>query len=223
MTNPLRPLLVDGPHSLGNRFRARRWQRLLETFRDFAEFEVIDLGGTVESWSRAPVRPRSVTILNMFEPGISSDPSLSPIVGDACNAREVLERAGRNTKFDLVYCNSVIEHVGGHAKRLELAREVHALAPRHWVQTPYRYFPIEPHWLCPIMQFLPLAAAARLAFRWPLAHSRPNTYEQARDEVMWTELLTVTQMRTYFSTSTIFRERFVGLTKSLITVLDIGS
>lgn len=53
--------------------------------------------------------------------------------------------------------NSPLEHVGGgHERRLRFAESVHALADRHRVQTPYRYFPIKPHWLAPGMQFLPV-------------------------------------------------------------------
>lgn len=63
--------------------------------------------------------------------------------------------------FDLVYSNSVIEHVGGHARSCDFAGMVKTLARRHWgVQTPYRYFSIEPHWLFPGLQFLPQSARA---------------------------------------------------------------
>ena len=67
--------------------------------------------------------------------------------------------AGAPMSYDVVFSNSLLEHVGGHAQRAALAREVRSLAPRHWVQTPYRYFPLEPHWLFPGMQF-PLEAQA---------------------------------------------------------------
>lgn len=191
---------------------------LVDLFPDIEDMSVLDLGGTTDSWLRAPVKPRRLTIVNMYEPGTTDDPSVTPVLGDACVAGDVLRSAGLEAEFDLVYCNSVIEHVGGHAQRMRLALEARDLAPRHWVQTPYRYFPIEPHWVCPMMQFLPPAVAATVAYRWPLAHSRPATYEQARDEVLWTELQSVTQMRAYFPTSTILRERVVGVTKSLVAV-----
>lgn len=51
--------------------------------------------------------------------------------------------------FGLVYSNSLIEHLGGHARRAAFAEQVRSLAPRHWVQTPYRYSLIKPHWLVP--------------------------------------------------------------------------
>jgi len=73
-----------------------------------------------------------------------------------------------------------------------------------------------------MVRFLPLAAPSRLVLKWLLAQPRNDRQQQAGDEVMWTEPLTVTQIRTNFSTSTTFWERLLGLTKPLITLLDIG-
>ncbi|GAB3022569.1 hypothetical protein GCM10011376_28080 [Nocardioides flavus (ex Wang et al. 2016)] len=190
----------------------------LDRFPDLAEMRVVDLGGTVEAWERAPVRPAHVTVLNLTEPGESASDSIVAVRGDACEAVPVLAAAGASTSFDLVFSNSVLEHVGGHANRSRLADSVHALAPRHWVQTPYRYFPIEPHWLFPGMQFLPLFMKARIAARWPLAHSPSPSLERATSAALWTELISVTEMRHYFPESEIARERFLRVTKSIIAI-----
>lgn len=214
----IRNYLVDAPRSLGGRARAERWELFLGLFLEIQEMTVIDLGGTTESWLRAPVRPRHVTVVNLFEPGSADESWLAAIEGDACSARKALDRASQPTSVDLVFSNSLIEHVGGHAKRQELADQVHSLAPFHWVQTPYRYFPIEPHWLFPGMQFLPTSTAAWVALRWPLAHTLPATRADAVTEVMWTELVSITQMRAYFPSSSIHRERLAGLTKSVCAV-----
>jgi len=216
--NRLRSLLVDSPTSLGANARLRRWTLFRDTFPDIETMRVLDLGGTVEAWRRSPVQPAHVTVLNLVEPGESTDDSIRPIFGDACQASEVLTMAGINTSFDVIFSNSLIEHVGGHARRSELARQVRELAPHHWVQTPYRYFPLEPHWLFPGMQFMPAAARARVAAHWPLAHSKSASLESARSEVLWTELVSLTEMRDYFPKSTIVHERIFGLTKSLIAV-----
>lgn len=214
----VRHALVDAPGSVGAQMRARRWELVDASFPDLASMSVLDLGGTVEAWRRAPVRPKDVTVLNLFEPGESDAAWLLPVTGDACRAREALEAAGAPTSYDVVFSNSLLEHVGGHAQRAALAREVHALAPRFWVQTPYRYFPLEPHWLFPGLQFLPMAARSRLAARWPLAHSRPESAEAAMSEVQWTELVGVAEMRSYFPDARIHHERVAGLTKSLVAI-----
>jgi hypothetical protein len=179
---------------------------------------VVDLGGTVDWWLRAPVRPAHVTVVNLFEPGPQSHSNLVPVLGDACEAETVLSAAGLPGRYDLAFSNSLIEHVGGQAKRTDLARQVHALAPFHWVQTPYRYFPVEPHWLFPMMQFLPNRARLTIAQHWPLTPGGPAPREKALDSVLWTELLSLTEMRSYFPSSRLLHEKLGGLTKSIIAV-----
>jgi hypothetical protein len=207
---------VDSPTSLGARARERRWELFQRLFPDVASWHVLDLGGTTEWWHRAPLRPASVTVLNLLEPGEASEEWLRPVTGDACAAGEVLHAAGVSTAYDLVFSNSLMEHVGGHASRLALAAQVRSLAPRHWVQTPYRYFPIEPHWLFPGLQFIPTAARAPLAAWWPLAHSKPADRHEAMSEVQWTELIGIAELRAYFPGSEIHREKVAGLTKSIV-------
>ena len=209
-------MLVHSPTSLGAKARMRRWEMFSNAFPTIEKLRVLDVGGTVEAWRRAPVKPRHVTVLNLFEPGESDDNSITPVTGDACNAADELARANVETNFDLVFSNSLIEHVGGHAARSRLAGQVHRLAEHHWVQTPYRYFPLEPHWLFPGMQFMPTAARVQIARYWPLL--RAANAENAIHMVLWTELVGVTEMRDYFPNSTILHERVLGMDQ----VLDRG-
>jgi len=218
VASALRRLLVDSPASLGAKARMKRWEMFRKAFPEIEQMRLLDLGGTVDAWLRAPLRPLHVTVLNLFEPGESDEDWITPVTGDACKAADGLTQANIDGTFDVVFSNSLIEHVGGHARRAELAEQVHKLAPRHWVQTPYRYFPLEPHWLFPGMQFLPVATRVRIAAHWPLVHTRPQNIDRARFDVLWTELISVTEMTSYFPTSTIWHERVLGLTKSLIAV-----
>jgi hypothetical protein len=212
--NSLRRRFVDAPGSVGDRRRTRRAGWLAKQFPDLAEMSVIDLGGRVSSWEHALVRPKHVHIVNL-EPESGGIPEWAEVdYGDAC----ALPPAILNRRYDLVFSNSVIEHVGGHERRLRLAEAVHTLAEFHWVQTPYRYFPIEPHWVAPGMQFLPLAVRTAYAHRWPLGHTPPKDRADALQSVLWVELLDRTQMRHYFPHSKLIVERFLGLTKSLTAV-----
>jgi hypothetical protein len=214
----VRKALVEGPGSAGARARARRRRLLQETFPDLSTLRVVDLGGTVESWLRAETRPAHVTVVNLFEPGETREPWITPVLGDACEAAATLKSHGHEADFDLVFSNSLLEHLGGHAKREMFAAQVQSLASRHWIQTPYRYFPLEPHWLFPFMQFLPVNARARIAYTWPLVHTRPDSIHAARGSVLWTELVSATEMRAYFPESQLVEEKLFGLTKSLIAV-----
>lgn len=205
----------EDPQSLGARARARRWEMMYERFPDFGSMRVLDLGGIVANWERAPVRPRSVTILNLEPEGRGND-WIDTVTGDACDPPEQLRRES----FDLVYSNSTLEHLGGYYQRRRFASAAVSLAAHHWVQTPYRYFPIEPHWLFPYFQLLPLVARAEISRRWPWASEYVRSprwpRSQAIADVLEVELISRTEMAALFPESDIVDETFAGLTKSLI-------
>jgi hypothetical protein len=186
----------------------------MRRFPALADMRVIDLGGVTRVWSQAPVQPREVTVLNTFPQEERAD-FIRTVVGDACDPPPSV----RGQRWDLVYCNSVIEHVGGHWRRTALADSVHTLGDHHWVQTPYRFFPLEPHWLFPGLQFLPARARANVTLRWPLgAYRRVHERDQAVRWSLDTELLSRTEMQHYFPDSDIVSERIGPLVKSLISV-----
>jgi hypothetical protein len=139
--------------SLAANARRRRCDMFLTHFAELQDMAVVDLGGTPEFWRGAPIRPRHVTCVNPDASDRRRDhnrdePWLTMVRGDACSISDI-------GTFDLAFSNSTIEHVGGHAPRLAFAKTLRALSPRYWVQTPYRYFPIEPHFIFSLMQFLP--------------------------------------------------------------------
>lgn len=210
----LRSRFVEGPDSLGERYRSRRWELLRQHFPDIESMSLIDLGGRVRMWLRAPYRPAAIHIVNLQPPPSEVPDWMCVEQGDAC------ARLGEITRgaYDLVFSNSVLEHVGGHAQRARFAENVHALSPCHWIQTPYRYFPIEPHWLFPGFQFLPVGVRAEISLRWPLVHFPPASRETNVRRVMEVELLSRTEMRWYFPHSALLPEKAMGLTKSLIAV-----
>lgn len=170
---------------------------------------VLDLGGRVGTW--ADLDADRVTIVNL-EP----QPELLGtdfVQGDVCDPNLL---AGE--MFDLVFSNSVIEHLGGYVPRRAFAENVQRLGHRHWVQTPYRYFPLEPHWLFPLMQHLPVSLRAEVARRWPLGAAGPLRHGDALHAVLGVELIGATEFAALFPRSEVLHERVVGLTKSLVAV-----
>lgn len=200
--------------------RTKRWSEVLRRFPRLHEMRVLDLGGDLATWQEAPVRPRHVTSLNLdARHQLESDWFLG-LTGDACAPPERL----MDRTYDLAFSNSLLEHVGGHAKRKQLAEVILDVAPQFWVQTPYRYFPVEPHWMVPGMQFLPLAAQAFISRRMPFGPaSRDTPLEDVVDACAYVELVSLTQFRDYFPGAAIWRESFLGLTKSLVAVRAFDS
>ena len=206
--------IVDptNPLSVSARARQRRWEKFGEAFPAVDVMHVLDLGGTPEFWNSAPVKPERVTLVNLRK--FESDSLVRAVEGDACAPPEhVLSR-----DYDLVVSNSLLEHVGGHVQRARLAEVVRSSVPRYWVQTPYRYFPIEPHWLFPGLQFLPFAARVAITKNWKLGHRFTRSQQDAVDSVHEVDLVGITQMADYFPDSEIWREKFAGLIKSLVAI-----
>jgi SAM-dependent methyltransferase len=108
--------------------------------------------------------------------------------------------------FDVAYCNSLIEHLEP-ADRPKLAAELRRVAGRYFVQTPNRWFPIEPHVLLPLFQFLPRAARRRL---WRFGASGEDFHD--------IHLLGRRELARLFPEARILRERVGPLTKSYMVV-----
>jgi hypothetical protein len=205
---------VSDARSISTRMRTQRWALLGSTFPDLAEMRVLDLGGTVDSWRLAPAQPKELVLLNLTAQDTQVDWATS-VVGDACEPPASLA----SEHFDLVYSNSVIEHIGGHFRREQFADVIRRSGEHNWIQTPYRYFPIEPHWVFPWFQHLPTSAKAAVSRAWPMGNYGPIKDRDATlSYVLDIELIGIAQMQHYFPDSKIEREPFMGLTKSLIAV-----
>jgi SAM-dependent methyltransferase len=94
---------------------------------------------------------REVTVVNLDpSPDRHTLPNVRRMVADGC----CLPFADRS--FDWVFSNAVLEHVGGIEEQRKFAAEVARVARcGYFVTTPNKLFPIEPHTLLPLYQFLP--------------------------------------------------------------------
>lgn len=213
--NKVTQLLTDAdqPGSLAARTRKRRWQRFQDEFPDIADMNVIDLGGVTKEWFRAPTQPASLTVVNVVkQPALNDNTRI--VVADACDLPSALSRE----RFDLVFSNSVIDQVGGHYRRLRFAEAVQALADRHWIQTAYRYFPLDAYTLFPMQQQLPLRVRAAINRHWPIGYRHANAKGEAILLNLGVEALSRTALRAYFPDSRVVAERWAGMIKSLIAI-----
>jgi hypothetical protein len=186
---------------------------------------ILDVGGTPEIWRFIDVEeaPR-VTILNMpraDESRESAAAGIEYVHGDGCNL------PFRDRSFDIVFSNSVIEHVGGPESQARFAQEIRRTGRGYWVQTPNRYFPIETHLLMPLVHLLPPAWRAFIVRRFtvwqwiqrPAADEKRFYIEHFVSDI---RLLSAGQMQALFPDASILRERFLLFTKSLIAYRAAG-
>ena len=63
--------------------------------------------------------------------------------------------------FDVAFSNAVIEHVRGRDEQRRFVAELCRVAPRVFLSTPNRWFPVETHTLLPFLHWLPRKTADR--------------------------------------------------------------
>jgi hypothetical protein len=178
--------------------------------------KILDVGGRETIWSTMGFADQSdvnIILLNI-EPVKVSYSNLTSVVGDARHMQQFVDK-----EFDFVYSNSVIEHVGDFVDMQLMAGEIKRVGRRYFVQTPYRYFPIEPHFVFPGFQFLPFAAQAALLQRFSLGHypRHPDQLE-AEKTVRSIQLLSRGELRSLFPDAQFEDERLLGITKSLLAI-----
>ena len=156
----------------------------LERFNSTNRIVALDLAPRTDAWLEAP--------------------NVEVQVGDATRMPY------RDGQFAVAFSNSVIEHVPRELWPA-FAAEVRRVSERYFVQTPNRWFPIEPHYQVPLFQFLPRRVQMALNRRFALGWQPRGEWEEIR-------LLSARDLRRLFPDAEIHRERFLGLTKSLMAV-----
>jgi ubiquinone/menaquinone biosynthesis C-methylase UbiE len=200
--------------SMQARFRRRRMQRFVREFRIAPETRILDIGGTPDCWELIEERPRLV-LLNTPRAKEELRGAASWVAGDG-RALPFADGA-----FDIVFSNSVIEHVGDAESQRRFAREVARVGRAYWVQTPNRWFPVEQHLLTPLVHWLPKSWQRAIVPRltvWSAIHrveeDRRRFYlEHYLSDV---KLLGAGELRALFPGARLIRERFCGVTKSLV-------
>ncbi len=194
--------------ALNTRFRRRRMRDFERRMELSDGVSVLDVGGTPTIWSFVSCRPK-LTILNLG-PSDSADDALE-VIGDGTRLPFA------DQCFDIVFSNSVIEHVGSAENQRKFAEEIRRVGHRVYVETPNRWFPVDPHLLTPMIHFLPRDWQRKLVRNftvWGLI-TRPSP-NQVDSFIDTTRLLDATEMQQLFPRCHLDRERFARLTKSLI-------
>lgn len=187
---------------------------LPDAIRSGKKLKILDVGGTPNFWKCMNFRylnAVSITTLNVKK--YETDPSqhnVHSVVGDATN----LSRYEKQ-QFDLVFSNSVIEHVGDFEKQREMVREMMRVGRHGYLQTPNKYFVLEPHFLVPFFQFFPLRVKAFLVRRFKLGvMPKAKDDKDAIEIANSVRLMTKKELGLLFPGVEIRREKIGFITKS---------
>lgn len=202
-------------------FRSRRNARLVSLIDQIHEstdrkVKVLDVGGSYSFWKAVGNRHKcTITLVNLeesykdFEPPAKDEAELfQREIGDARD----LSRWQRGD-FDLVTCNSVLEHVGTWIDMRKAADELRRVGVRGWVQVPAFGFPLEQHFLLPCAHWFSEPIVTWLV--WNLRRDlRWYTWEDIRKIVAHTKPMRKDELRRLFPDARAWTEWFVVFPKS---------
>lgn len=197
-------------------FRKQRFAQFQKAVAPEIEERVLDVGGYPDTWTMFPPCVKSIDILNVHE--IDFDPTSKPEYGIRTQVGDGCALPAAEKSYDIVFSNSVIEHVGTWERQQQFAEEIRRVGGRLWVQTPAHEFFIEPHYIAPFVHWLPKSLRGKLV-RWVTPWGwlvRPNK-KQVADRLDEIRLIRYGEMKALFPDCEILRERFCGVfTKSYI-------
>jgi len=196
--------------------RLKRMHQFLSIMKPSSEEIILDVGGSPDLWDICGYRGQ-VVLLNLEDPEIYGPmpPNCRYVRGDA----RCVDFPDKS--FDIVFSNSVLEHVGSWEDQKAFARETSRIGRRYWIQTPNKNFPIEPHWNFPLFHFLPISMREWIAVRWPLSFIKKNegrnsNSKELRGFVQSIRLLNERELLILYPDGRLWRERLFGLVKSIV-------
>jgi hypothetical protein len=176
---------------------------------------ILDIGGAEKYWSQMEYTADDgvrIVLLNI-KLVRSTTPRMYSVIGDAIGKLPF-----KDQEFDIVYSNSVIEHLQTHESQIQMAEEVRRVGRAYFIQTPNKYFPIEPHFHVPGFQFMPLRLRMYLLQHFELGFmpSKAKDPKEAERIAREIRLLSRKEFASLFPGATIYDERIAGLIKSFV-------
>jgi SAM-dependent methyltransferase len=163
--------VLAGPAARASLWNRRRKLALfLETMRPGPETRVVDVGVGDTPFGTEPGVAATHNFFEALYPWPERITAVSdvplPHFAEAFPAIRTVVADGlalpfADDEFDVAFSNAVVEHVGGREQQRRFVAELCRVAPRVFVSTPNRWFPVETHTLVPLVHWLPRPAAAR--------------------------------------------------------------
>ncbi len=172
-------------------------------------FRIIDVGGYEFNWTLIDAKP-SILLVNLENENWTKG-HFQKVQGDGRSLPYP------DNSFDIAYSNSVIEHVGDFKDQIAFANEIRRVASKYYVQTPNKWFFIEPHLIALLVHFLPFSVTRKLVRRFSIWGLVVKPDQAHVDRFLKSiRLLGKKEMRMLFPDADIIEERFLGMTKSII-------
>jgi hypothetical protein len=199
-------------------WRKKRFAVFLKKISPTRAMSLLDVGGYPSSWTQYKPVVGCLDILNIH-PVILKEIdclhyNIQAIIGDGCNL------VFPNNSYDIVFSNSVIEHVGSYENQKAFASEVRRVGKSLWIQTPaYECF-IEPHYLAPFIHWLPKKWQKKLIRNFTIRGllDQPTSAE-VDNMVETTRLLSLNEFKSLFPDCEVLIEKMLFIIpKSYIAI-----
>lgn len=211
-------------NSVVNTFRLKRSRIFIRsikhTFGDMP-VSILDIGGTYNFWKNlGDLRGQSlnITLVNLKESNIPEN-----VVGFHAKVADVRDEKFDFSSTDVLFSNSVIEHLGSKRAMQKFAMTIRASGKPYCIQTPSLWFPLEPHCRILFFQFFPRWFRAFLIRNFSINYfPKATTYRECLDVSDSTILLSKKELKCLFPESTIMVERFLGIPKSYSAYFNLN-
>ena len=188
--------ISEKKNSLGNRFREKRFNFFLNKFDELSKpLSILDLGGKINFWENRGITGNTdyqITILNT-EKEESNYSNINCQIGDATNLSQF-----NNKSFDVVHSNSCIEHLYIFENQKKMASEVMRVGKKYVIQTPNKYFFIEPHYLLPFFQFFPNSLKFNILTKTRISRLKMWDEKFAKQYIDEIRLMTLNELKILF-------------------------
>lgn len=189
-------------------FREKRFKEFIERLNLNGDEFILDVGGLPWDWINIGYEGKvlCLSLSNLEEGKYGKNDNIE------YKKHDVTKLPYDDKSIDIVYCNSLLEHVGKENQQV-VADEIKRVAKKYWVQVPYKYFLIEPHYKFPLFHIFPFPIKRFIANYWTGKILKHPYY---LNELETISLPTKNEFNRLFPESLIYKERFLGFLKSLI-------
>ncbi len=194
-------------------------------YNKYGKVSILDVGGTRIYWNLIGdkfLTEKNVTVTLVNLPGTFTDPKndnlFTYIETDACDLSQFDDKS-----FNIAHSNSVIEHVGSWKRMQQFAKEIRRVGENYFVQAPYFWFPIEPHYMMPFIHWFSEQIRVSLVMKYSIGHiPKAESLDEAINEVTHINLPDKKMFHQFFQDAEIKGEKVFGFTKSLIAIKNVA-
>lgn len=190
--------------------REKKFRLFMETFNPTKKTKILDIGpGQGTFLEKLYPFKQNITCIEISQRNIDkfkkNNPGIKIIKGDARGMKF------KDSSFDIIFSNAVIEHVGDFEKQKDFADEIRRVGKSFFITTPNKFFPYEPHYRLPLFQFLPKIIQKWLSNVFPLGNYPKGCWEDIN-------LVSSSGLKKLFPKSKIIRQRISIYPETLIAI-----